>query len=181
MSAQICGCDPDHVPQHFCERFPDCDHGRYVASMRRAFPLGTQPLTSDFSQPLPITEYAKTVTCGQPRGPETYAKGVRSGLFPDSAQGRKDHPVFTGVLMYFPHAIAAISRVSKKGNDQHNPGEPLHWARSKSTDQTDTALRHMMDHGTGTPLDEDGEYHLAKAAWRIMAELELTIERLEGK
>lgn len=99
------------------------------------------------------------------------------GLFPDSAQGRKDHPVFTGVLMYFPDAIAAVARVSKKGNDQHNPGQPLHWAREKSTDQLDTATRHMMDHGVGTTKDTDGEYHLAKAAWRNLAELQLTIER----
>jgi hypothetical protein len=102
---------------------------------------------------------------------------VQQGLFPDDAQGRKNHPVFTGFLMYFPDAIAAIARVSKKGNDQHNPGEPLHWAREKSTDQMDTASRHMMDHGTGTVLDTDGEYHLAKAAWRICAELQLTIEK----
>jgi len=106
-----------------------------------------------------------------------------ASLFPHSAAGRKAHPVFTGFLMYFPDAVAAVARVSKKGNDQHNPGQPLHWAREKSTDQMDTATRHMMDHGTGVTLDSDGEYHLAKAMWRIAAELQLTIERdkLEGR
>lgn len=104
------------------------------------------------------------------------SKKIR-GLFPDSAQGRKEHPVFTGVLMYFPDAIAAVSHVSKLGNDQHNPGQPLHWAREKSTDQMDTATRHLMDHGVGNTKDTDGAYHLAKAAWRILAELQLTIER----
>lgn len=98
-------------------------------------------------------------------------------VFPDSAQGRKDHPVFTGVLMYFPDAIAAVAHVSKLGNDQHNPGQPLHWARGKSTDQTNTATRHMMDHGVGNIKDTDGAYHMAKAAWRCLAELQLTIER----
>lgn len=107
----------------------------------------------------------------------TLKRQMPKQLFPDSAQGRKDHPIFTGFLMYFPDAIAAIARVSKKGNDQHNPGEPLHWARGKSTDQMDTSTRHMMDHGTGTTKDTDGEYHLAKAAWRLCAELQLTIER----
>ncbi len=97
--------------------------------------------------------------------------------FPDSPEGRKEHPVFTGVLMYFPDAIAAVARVSKLGNDQHNPGEKLHWAREKSTDQTNTATRHMMDHGVGNTKDTDGTYHLAKAAWRILAELQLTIEK----
>jgi len=102
---------------------------------------------------------------------------VKRGLFPDSAQGRKDHPMFTGVLMYFPDAIAAVAHVSKLGNDQHNPGQPLHWARGKSTDQTDTAVRHMMDHGVGNIKDTDGTYHMAKAAWRCLAELQLTIEK----
>ena len=107
----------------------------------------------------------------------TVAATSRPQLFPESAQGRKDHPVFTGVLMYFPDAIAAVAAVSKAGNDQHNPGQPLHWAREKSTDQTDTATRHMMDHGVGFTKDMDGQYHLAKAAWRILAELQLTIEK----
>lgn len=102
-------------------------------------------------------------------------------LFPDSAEGRKAHPVFTGVLMYFPDAIAAVAHVSKLGNDQHNPGQPLHWARGKSMDQTDTATRHMMDHGVGNIKDTDGSYHLAKAAWRILAELQLTIEKERGQ
>jgi hypothetical protein len=80
--------------------------------------------------------------------------------------------------MYFPDAIAAVAVVSKKGNDQHNPGEPLHWAREKSTEQMDTAIRHCIDHGTGVVKDaKDDTYHLAKAAWRILAELQTTIER----
>lgn len=116
----------------------------------------------------PVSESLKEVGAGQQ---------VRPQLFPESAQGRKDHPVFTGVLMYFPDAIAAVARVSKAGNDQHNPGQPLHWARGKSTDQTDTAVRHLMDHGVGHTKDLDGMYHLAKAAWRVLAELQLTIEK----
>ena len=85
--------------------------------------------------------------------------------------------MFTGFLMYFPDAIAAVAHVSKMGNDQHNPGQPLHWAREKSTDQMDTAIRHSMDHGVGTTKDTDGAYHLAKAIWRLCAELQLTIEK----
>lgn len=90
---------------------------------------------------------------------------------------RKALPIFTGVLMYFPDALLEVARVSKLGNDQHNPGEPLHWAREKSTDQSNTATRHWMDHGLGQTKDTDGAYHLAKAAWRTLAELQLTIER----
>lgn len=105
---------------------------------------------------------------------------VGSHVFGDGAQERKDAPIFTGVLLYFPLALAEVARVSKRGNDQHNPGEPLHWARNKSTDQMDTTTRHMVDHGTGHVRDADGGYHLAKAAWRILAELELTLEKERG-
>ena len=43
---------------------------------------------------------------------------------------RKNTPIVTGVLDYFPLALAGIARVSKKGNDKHNPGQPLHYCRS---------------------------------------------------
>lgn len=105
---------------------------------------------------------------------------VGSHVFGDGAQERKDAPICTGVLLYFPLALAEVARVSKRGNDQHNPGEPLHWAREKSTDQLDTTTRHIVDHGTGHVRDADGGYHLAKAAWRILAELELTLEKERG-
>ena len=111
-----------------------------------------------------------------------YGPGLRQAPVPNvplptDAAARKALPIFTGVMMYFPNAIAAVAAVSKTGNDQHNPGEPLHWARGKSMDQMDTATRHMMDHGMGQVKDTDGGYHLAKAAWRILAELQLTIEK----
>lgn len=104
---------------------------------------------------------------------------------PSDDAARKGMPVFDGVLMYFPLACLAVSEVSKAGNDQHNPGQPMHWARGKSMDQMNTALRHMMDHGMGNRYDfatlESGEVvctgrHLAKAAWRILAALQLDIE-----
>lgn len=98
-------------------------------------------------------------------------------MLPTDDKARKGLPIFRGPLMYFPDALLAVAAVCKAGNDQHNPGEPLHWAREKSTEQLDTALRHMMDHGMGNTLDTDGMYHLAKAAWRILAELQLTIEK----
>lgn len=91
-------------------------------------------------------------------------------------QWRKQRPVATGVLAYFPDAIKEVAHTSWVGNEQHNSGEPLHWAREKSTDQLDAALRHIMDHISGEVIDDDGAYHLAKAAWRILAELQLVIE-----
>lgn len=101
---------------------------------------------------------------------------VQAGL-PTTDTARKGLPIFTGLLMYFPLALAAVSEVSRVGNEQHNPGEPLHWAREKSTDQLNTAMRHLMDHGMGVTRDTDGTWHLAKAIWRLCAELQLEIER----
>ena len=93
-----------------------------------------------------------------------------------NAQERKQTPIYSGVVSYFPDALAAVARVSFKGNNQHNPGEPLHWAREKSTDQMDAAMRHQFDYASGITRDTDGEYHLAKAIWRLSAQLQLDIE-----
>ena len=66
-----------------------------------------------------------------------------------------------------------MAHCSKVGNDQHNAGEPLHWARGKSTDQEDCLVRHLMERGT---MDTDGVRHSAKVAWRALAMLQLEIE-----
>lgn len=92
---------------------------------------------------------------------------------PTDAQTRKNTPLYSGVLMYFPKALAAVAQVSKVGNDQHNPGQPLHWDRSKSTDEHDALTRHLLEAGT---VDSDGVRHSAKVAWRALAALEKEIE-----
>jgi hypothetical protein len=105
--------------------------------------------------------------------PET---APRIGLPTDYDQ-RKSLPIFDGCIMYFPLALLAVSEVSRLGNEQHNPGEPLHWARGKSMDQYNTCVRHLMDHRLGGRYDTDGGRHLAKAAWRALAALQLDIEQ----
>jgi len=67
-----------------------------------------------------------------------------------------------------------VARCSKAGNDQHNPGSPLHWDRSKSGDELDALTRHLIEAGT---LDSDGIRHSAKVAWRALANLQKEIER----
>ena len=94
-------------------------------------------------------------------------------LLPAGATERKAVPVASGVLDYFPSALIEIAKVSKAGNDQHNPGQPLHWARGKSTDQADTMLRHFLERGT---FDSDGIRHSAKMVWRALAILQLELE-----
>lgn len=98
---------------------------------------------------------------------------TRATTLPKDAQRRKRFPVATGVLDYFPDALVAIAEVSYVGNQQHNPGEPLHWARGKSMDQDDTLIRHFLERGT---FDMDGIRHSAKLAWRALAILQLELE-----
>lgn len=86
---------------------------------------------------------------------------------------RKATPIATGVVDYFPRALAEIARVSKAGNDQHNPGQPLHWDKTKSTDHADCVARHLIERGT---VDDDGMRHSAKLAWRALALLETELE-----
>lgn len=92
---------------------------------------------------------------------------------PEDPKVRKTYPIVTGVLDYFPDAIAEVSLVSFNGNQQHNPGQPLHWAREKSTDHEDCIGRHTLQRGT---RDTDGMRHSAKRAWRALAALQLEIE-----
>lgn len=105
---------------------------------------------------------------------------VREPGLPEDAQQRKETPVATGVLAYFPDAIAEVAKVSFAGNSKHNPGQPLHWARGKSTDQMDAAVRHIMDYTKGVRLSAEG-YVLAQAAWRLLAQLQLDIEKEQGR
>ena len=92
---------------------------------------------------------------------------------PDDAAERKDLPLATGFLDYFPDAVVAVAALSKKGNDQHNPGQPLFWNRGKSGDESDALLRHFLDRGK---VDTDGVRHSVKVAWRALALLQKEIE-----
>ena len=93
------------------------------------------------------------------------------------AKVRKAAPMAQGLLYYFPNALAEVAKVSKAGNDQHNPGQPLHWSRWNSGDHEDCIMRHLVDAGT---IDSDGQRHSAKVAWRALALLQEELEREEG-
>ena len=96
---------------------------------------------------------------------------------PKDPASRKELPITTGVLDYFPLAIAEVARISKAGNDQHNPGQPLHWSRSKSADHADCITRHLIQRGT---VDTDGMTHSGKLAWRALALLQEELEAAAG-
>ena len=87
---------------------------------------------------------------------------------------RKNTPVYTGFIKYFPDAVNAVARCSMAGNAQHNPTEKLHWDRSKSGDEMDALFRHLMEAGT---MDVDGVLHSTKAAWRALANLQKELEQ----
>lgn len=79
---------------------------------------------------------------------------------------RKEIPLAEGVLYYFGPALVEMAKLSKVGNDKHNPGQPLHWSREKSNDHADCIMRHLLDAGTD---DTDGVPHSVKVAWRALA------------
>lgn len=95
---------------------------------------------------------------------------------PTIAQGdRKKIPLCSGVLDYFPAALAEVAKLSHAGNEKHNPGEPLHWARDKSTDHADCIARHLVDRGLTDP--DTGLSHSVEVAWRALALLQEELER----
>jgi hypothetical protein len=96
-----------------------------------------------------------------------------SSIKRETAAERKALPLATGVLDYFPDALLAVAEVSRVGNEQHHPGAPLHWDKSKSTDEADSLMRHLLDRGK---LDVDGMRHSAKAAWRALALLQRELD-----
>ena len=99
-----------------------------------------------------------------------------TSILPTDPKVRKDHPIARGCLDYFPRAIAYIAHVSKVGNDQHNPGQEMHWAKEKSNDHADCIARHLIERGK---VDTDGIRHSGKMAWRALALLELELEAAE--
>lgn len=102
------------------------------------------------------------------------AKPNAVGLsLPEDATTRKSIPMVSGLLDYFPAALAAVAEVSRIGNDKHNPGQPMHHARGKSMDHADCILRHLVDRGL---ISGEGVRHSALVAWRALALLQQELE-----
>lgn len=95
---------------------------------------------------------------------------------PKDAASRKQYPMYEGLLKYFPDALAAVSHLSWVGNEQHNPGEPLHWAKEKSTDQPDCIIRHLVD-ALQAQNESEKEAALVAVAWRALALLQTHFDK----
>lgn len=152
---------------------------KYVAARTRARARnkkGAAPRVADAAvfadEPTPITinEHAH----GDDSHYTSFKEIVfRERLLPEDGAERKLYPVATGVVDYFPDALAAVAVISHAGNEKHNPGEPLHWARGKSMDHADCIMRHLIQRGG---RDQDGNRHSAQLAWRALALLQQELE-----
>lgn len=102
-------------------------------------------------------------------------------LDPEESKRRKLQVVFDGFLQYYPRATKEVANYSRLGNDKHNPGQPLHWAKEKSQDQANCAGRHLIDIGPDWMArdPEFNTFHAVGLAWRSMALLETVLEAEE--
>jgi hypothetical protein len=99
----------------------------------------------------------------------------------DEAKKRKMTPMYSGLLAYFPDALALVARNSMVGHYQHNdPSDPMYWDRTKSADEMDAMIRHMADHSKN-PRDKDGTLHMSKVAWRALAFVQKFIEEEQNE
>lgn len=121
---------------------------------------------------------------GPPRAPAITGKPIENPTDPAwltflDTVDRKTVPLATGLFDYFPDALCAVAHCSHVANEQHNPGQPVHWNRDKSQDHDDCMLRHFRQRGT---IDTDKVRHRTKVAWRALAALQIEIEQsLKGE
>lgn len=105
-------------------------------------------------------------------------------LIEGSSEHRKSYPIAEGLIDYFPDALAEVSNVSWVGNQKHNPGEPMHHARGKSTDHANCIARHLMERGGYDTVVVAGVEHRirhsAALAWRALALLQEELEKELG-
>jgi hypothetical protein len=149
-SAMPCGCDPGCGEGYKCERHSS------------ALNASGQVTTGGGEAAGVVTAAVRT--------------GGTASVVKD-ATWRKQRPLWSGVMNYFPRALLEVAYTSWVGNEQHNPGQHLHWDRSKSTDEKDACARHLSEAGK---FDSDGVRHSAKVAWRALANLEKELEQAEG-
>ena len=95
-------------------------------------------------------------------------------VLPDDAGVRGEFPLWDGLFAYFPAALCEVARWSRVGNEIHNPGERLHWAREKSQDHANKILRHLLDYDQ---VEENGFIEAVPLAWRAMALAQTELEK----
>ena len=139
-------------------------------------------ITKNFNKELEENEREQRINIIAQNGNDGYhytsqaeAEKLDSFIKNNDSKERKETPVFSGVLKYFPDAIAEVAKCSFRGQQQHNPDKPLAWDRSKSGDEYDALTRHLID-STKEDYDTDGTLHKAKIVWRALAGLQKHLE-----
>jgi hypothetical protein len=118
--------------------------------------------------------WVRTPRAGAPDDSKDRPPASAARLETDSAK-RKEYPIYSGFIQYFPEAIAEVARLSLEATKKHHPGQQMHWERSKSPDHLDALTRHLAEAGT---LDADGFYHDVKIAWRALTNLQVLLEHV---
>lgn len=117
-----------------------------------------------------------------------FAENKKILTLPTDSEARKQIPMFSGCIKYFPAAIAGVAKISKAGNDKHNPGQELHHDRSKSLDHPDCIVRHLADVADLIAKLERGENtnpeqilaEVSSLAWRALAYSQTLHEKYDG-
>jgi len=124
------------------------------------------------------TTQAELAQCAQQYAANPEPKAVQPGdwLASLTSAERKEAAVLRGFLAYFPDAVALVARHSVRSNEKHNPGQPVHWSRSKSSDHGDCEIRHAIAVAVNADAQDDGQYEMVCKAWRAMADLQLWAE-----
>jgi len=81
-------------------------------------------------------------------------------ILPTDPKERKKYPMYSGLILNFPNALAGVAHLSYLGSQQHHPNKPLHWDKDKSADELDALIRHIID----------GDWDAV--AWRALANSE---------
>ena len=109
-------------------------------------------------------KYSKPKTPKPPPAPPK-PQVKQTSVLPTDAVERKTYPIYSGCINYFPDALALVAKRSYEGNQQHHPDKPLHWDKSKSSDELDALIRHIIE----------GEWDAV--AWRALAHLQREIDK----
>jgi hypothetical protein len=156
-----------------------CQHGDILVSEGKPLYLadGYAGLSVHYTEYTSGYRVYRKMPCPRQGGERVESTPAITTLLPADAKARKAVPIYSGFIKYFPRAIAAVAHLSQVGNDQHNPGQPLHWDRSKSGDELDALMRHLLE---ADGVDKDGVAHVVKCAWRAMAAAEKYLEKQEA-
>lgn len=98
-----------------------------------------------------------------------------------SSAERKEVAVARGLFAYFPDALALVARHSVRSNEKHNPGQPVHWSREKSSDHEDCIARHSLSVAVDPDALDGDVPHIVCRAWRALAALQLWAEAKKAK